>query len=116
MKCGKLFPPEYIRDSTDPVPLCPCGGRIKPDVVLYEEGLDNDVVTGAVHAISHADLLIVAGTSLSVEPAASFTEDFRGRHLVVINQEETPADGRAELVIRADVAEVFRRLNTTEEK
>lgn len=115
MECGAAYPMETVLQAQG-IPRCECGGVIKPDVVLYGEPLEKYVCIGARREIANADLLIVAGTSLSVEPAASFTEDFRGRHLVVINQEETPADGRAELVIRADVAEVFRRLNTTEEK
>ena len=106
-KCGKFFPPEYIRDSRDTVPVCACGGRIKPDVVLYEEGLDNDVVSGAVHAISHADLLIVAGTSLTVYPAAGLIRYFRGKHLVLINRDATPMDGQADLVIHDKVGEVL---------
>ena len=76
MKCGKFYPPEYIRDSKDEVPVCSCGGRIKPDVVLYEEGLDNDVISGAVNAIAQADMLIIAGTSLTVYPAAGLVRYF----------------------------------------
>ena len=106
-KCGKFYPPEYIRDSADPVPLCTCGGRIKPDVVLYEEGLDNDVVSGAVHAIAEADLLIVAGTSLTVYPAAGLIRYFRGKHLVLINRDPTPMDARCDLVIRDKVGVVL---------
>ncbi len=106
-KCGKFYPPEYIRDSRDTVPVCTCGGRIKPDVVLYEEGLDNDVVSGAVHAISHADLLIVAGTSLTVYPAAGLIRYFRGKYLVLINRDATPMDGQADLVIHDKVGEVL---------
>ena len=108
--CGKSFSPEYIRDSRDPVPLCSCGGRIKPDVVLYEEGLDNDVVSGAVGVISKADLLIVAGTSLTVYPAAGLIRYFRGSHLVLINRDATPMDGEADLVIRDKVGEVLGSL------
>ena len=110
MKCGKFFGPEYIRDSGDPVPVCECGGRIKPDVVLYEEGLDNDVVSGAVHAISKADLLIVAGTSLTVYPAAGLIRYFRGKHLVLINRDATPMDSECDLVIHDKVGEVLGSL------
>ena len=110
MKCGKFFPPEYIRDSVDAIPVCPCGGRIKPDVVLYEEGLDNDVVSGAVHAISKADLLIVAGTSLTVYPAAGLVRYFRGKHLVLINRDATPMDSECDLVIHDKVGEVLSSL------
>ena len=108
--CGKFYPPEYIRDSKDPVPLCSCGGRIKPDVVLYEEGLDNDVVSGAVNAIAKADLLIVAGTSLTVYPAAGLIRYYRGRHLVLINRDATPMDGECDLVIHDKVGEVLSSL------
>lgn len=107
MKCGRFYPPEFIRDDPRPVPLCDCGGTVKPEVVLYEEGLDDDVVRGAVHAIRQADTLIVAGTSLTVYPAASLLYDFRGRHLVLINRDVTPADDMAELVIREKVGEVL---------
>ena len=110
MKCGKFFPPEYIRDSKDEIPVCPCGGRIKPDVVLYEEGLDNDVVSGAVHAIAQADLLIVAGTSLTVYPAAGLIRYFRGKHIVLINRDATPMDNECDLVIHDKVGEVLSSL------
>lgn len=109
-KCGKFFPSEYIRNSSDPVPCCPCGGRIKPDVVLYEEGLDNDVVSGAVNAISHADLLIVAGTSLTVYPAAGLIRYFRGRHIVLINRDATPIDNECDMVIHDKVGQVLGSL------
>ncbi len=110
MKCGKSYPPEYIRDSRDPVPVCSCGGRIKPDVVLYEEGLDNDVVAGAIHAIRSADLMIVAGTSLTVYPAAGLLHYFRGKHLVLINRDATPVDDQCDLVIHDKVGEVLGSL------
>ena len=110
MKCGKFFPPEYIRDSKDTVPVCSCGGRIKPDVVLYEEGLDNDVVSGAVHAIAQADLLIVAGTSLTVYPAAGLIRYFRGKHMALINRDATPMDSECDLVIHDKVGEVLSSL------
>ena len=110
MKCGRFYPPEYIRDSKDPVPHCECGGKIKPDVVLYEEGLDNDVVNGAIHAISKADLMIVAGTSLTVYPAAGLVRYFRGRHLVLINRDATPMDSECDLVIHDKVGQVLSTL------
>ena len=110
MKCGKFYPPEFIRDCKDPVPVCSCGGRIKPDVVLYEEGLDNDVVSGAIHAIRTADLMIVAGTSLTVYPAAGLLRYFRGRHLVLINRDATPMDSECDLVIHDKVGEVLGSL------
>ena len=111
MKCGKFYPPEFIRDSKDPVPACSCGGRIKPDVVLYEEGLDNDVVSGAIHAIRTADMMIVAGTSLTVYPAAGLLRYFRGKHLVLINRDATPMDRECDLVIHDKVGEVLGSLN-----
>lgn len=107
--CGKFYPPEYIRDSQG-VPKCDCGGRIKPDVVLYEEGLDDSVVSGAVHAIREADMMIVAGTSLTVYPAAGLLRYFRGKHLVLINRDATPYDDMAELVIHEKVGQVLAAL------
>lgn len=112
LKCARFFPPEYIRDSTG-VPTCPCGGVIKPEVVLYEEGLDDATVSAAVHHIRHADTLIVAGTSLTVYPAAGLLRYFRGRHLVLINRDATQVDGVAEMVIRDRVGEVFSALTPT---
>ena len=106
MDCGKFFPMETILHSTG-IPRCECGGVIKPDVVLYEEGLDDATVRGALRVISQADALIVAGTSLTVYPAAGFLDAFSGRHLILINRDPTPADGRAELVIHDKVGEVL---------
>ncbi len=108
--CGKFYGPEYIRDSKGPLPLCDCGGLIKPDVVLYEEGLDNDVVSGAVHAIRAAELMIVAGTSLTVYPAAGLLQYFRGKHLVLINRDATPMDSSCDLIIRDRVGQVLGSL------
>jgi len=109
MECNASFPMEAVLHA-EGIPRCECGGVVKPDVVLYGEPLEKYVCIGARREITNADTLIVAGTSLAVEPAASFTEDFRGKHLVVINREPTPADSRAELVIRGDVAAVFAAL------
>ena len=89
MDCGKFFPMETILHSTG-IPRCECGGVIKPDVVLYEEGLDDATVRGALRVISQADVLIVAGTSLTVYPAAGFLDAFSGRHLILINRDPTP--------------------------
>ena len=108
--CGRFYPPEYIRDSKDAVPRCECGGVIKPDVVLYEEGLDQRVMSGAIHAISKADLLIVAGTSLTVYPAAGLIQYFRGKHLVLINRDATPMDEQCDLVIHDKVGVVLGSL------
>ena len=108
-RCGKFYGPEFIRDSTG-VPHCTCGGLIKPDVVLYEDGLDDEVVSGAVHAIRQADLMIVAGTSLTVYPAAGLLRYFRGSHLVLINRDATPYDSEADLVIHEKVGEVLGKI------
>ena len=106
MDCGKFFPMETILHSTG-IPRCECGGVIKPDVVLYEEGLDDATVRGALRVLSQADVLIVAGTSLTVYPAAGFLDAFSGRHLILINRDPTPADSRAEIVIHDKVGEVL---------
>ena len=111
MKCHRFFPAEYIRDSHDSVPRCECGGIIKPDVVLYEEGLDNDVISGALQAISQADLMIIAGTSLTVYPAAGLIRYFRGNHLVLINRDATPMDSECDLVIHDKVGLVLSSLS-----
>ena len=111
-KCGKFFPPEYLRNSGETVPRCDaCGGLIKPDVVLYEEGLDQAVLNGAIHAIRRADLMIVAGTSLTVYPAAGLVQYFRGKHLVLINRDATPMDASADLVIHDKVGQVLGSLD-----
>lgn len=109
-KCDRFYTAEQIRDGKEKVPECECGGRIKPDVVLYEEGLDQNVLSGAISVIRQADLLIVAGTSLTVYPAAGLIQYFRGRHLVLINRDATPLDGSCELVIHAKVGEVLGSL------
>lgn len=117
MDCGRRYDLAWLM-GTRGVPRCErCGGIVKPSVVLYGEGLDPYVSTGACREISQCDALIVAGTSLTVEPAASFLEYFRGgsRKLVVINNEETPADARATLVIRGDVARVMDEIRVGEE-
>lgn len=108
IECGRFYGLEKIL-KTQGVPKCDCGGVIKPSVVLYGEGLDHYVSTGACREISRCDLLIVAGTSLTVEPAASMLSYFRGgsRKLVIINRDETQADGRADLVIRDDIEKVM---------
>ena len=108
--CEEEYPLEKILMS-EGVPRCDkCGGIIKPWVVLYGEIPDKYTMIGAYREISGADTMIIAGTSLSVEPAASLIDEFNGRNLVVINKSPTPADGRAALLIRADVEEVFREL------
>ena len=107
MSCGASYPVEEIA-AWEGIPRCPhCGGIIKPDVVLYQEGLDQRTIRGAVEAIANADLLIVGGTSLVVYPAAGLLEYFRGRHLVLINRDATSYDKRAYLVIRQSIGGVL---------
>ncbi len=109
-KCGKAFDAVYVHDSKS-IPKCDsCGGVIKPDVVLYEEGLDDNVINGALRAIQEADCLIIGGTSLVVYPAAGLIDYFRGKHLVLINKSETGREGRADLVIHAPIGEVLGRI------
>lgn len=106
-KCGKFFDVQYVKDA-EGVPHCNnCGGRIKPDVVLYEEGLDSGTLTGAVQAISSADTLIIGGTSLAVYPAAGLIDYFQGKYLVLINKAPTPRDNMADLVIQGSIGEVL---------
>lgn len=109
-KCGKLYDAHYIKESTG-VPMCACGGQIKPDVVLYEEGLDSVTMQAAIHFISEAEILIIGGTSLAVYPAAGLIDFYRGNKLVLINKSATPMDGRADLVIQAPIGEVFSQID-----
>ena len=107
VKCGAFYDVDFIANSTG-VPRCPkCGGIVKPDVVLYEEGLDEEVLSGAVSAIRKADTLIIGGTSLVVYPAAGLIRYFRGRHLVVINMQPTGADAQADLCIAKPIGQVL---------
>lgn len=107
INCHKFFEPQSIKES-DSIPRCTeCGGIIKPDVVLYQEGLDDHTVAGALSAISEADTLIIAGTSLAVFPAAGFIKFFKGNNLVLINLTQTSADQKADLVIHKKVGEVL---------
>ncbi len=113
LRCGRRFDglagARVIRNAPG-IPRCHCGGIIKPDVVLYEEGLDQDVLEGAIHAISQADVLIIGGTSLTVYPAAGLIRYYRGKKLVLINRDETPYDSEADLVIREPIGEVFGQI------
>ena len=106
MRCGKFYGMDAILNSSG-VPKCSCGGVIKPDVVLYEEGLDMDTLNRAVNYISRADVLIVGGTSLTVYPAAGLIDYYRGQKLVLINLDATPLDGQADLVIAGKIGEVL---------
>lgn len=108
-RCGRFFDAEYIKNS-DGVPTCHCGGLIKPDVVLYEEGLDNQIMLESVRDISNADLLIIGGTSLVVYPAAGLINYYQGNRLVLINMSVTSADRRANLVIHEPIGEVFAQI------
>lgn len=106
-KCRTFYGVDFIAEGED-VPCCPvCGGLVKPDVVLYEEGLDQDTVEGAVRAIAQADMLIVGGTSLVVYPAAGLINYYRGDKLVLINRDPTPYDGQADLVIHDSIGKVL---------
>ena len=106
MKCHKFYDAEYVFNSSG-VPKCSCSGIIKPDVVLYEEALDEETLEKSVYAIANADLLIVAGTSLTVYPASGLINYFRGKNLVLINRDTTPFDNRADLVINESLGKVF---------
>lgn len=109
MRCGESYDARYMKQA-DGVPRCgKCGGIIKPDVVLYEEGLDNDTISQSVSAIANADVLIIGGTSLVVYPAAGLVDYYRGKKLVLINRDSTPRDGRADLIIRAPIGQVFSK-------
>lgn len=106
-RCHKLFDAEFMLHSEGEVPLCECGGVIKPDVVLYEEGLDNQTINESVSAIANADVLIIGGTSLAVYPAAGLIDYFHGKHLVVINKQPTPRDKFATLLCQENIGELF---------
>ena len=109
MRCGKFYDMDYVMHTTG-VPLCECGGTIKPDVVLYEEPLDDAVVADACKAIEQADMLIIGGTSLSVYPAAGLIDLYRGHRLVLVNKSATPRDSRADLIVRDPIGQAFAEL------
>lgn len=113
-KCGRFYDENFIlesKDSPDGLPHCTeCSGLVKPDVVLYEEGLDDKVVDGAIQAICEADMLIIGGTSLVVYPAAGFIRYFKGKNLVMINKSETQADSMADLILHRSLGSVFEQL------
>ncbi|MCD7727807.1 MAG: NAD-dependent protein deacylase [Ruminococcus sp.] len=109
-KCHRFYDFDFMKNASG-VPRCTdCGGRVKPDVVLYEEGLDNNTVNGAVEAIAKADMLIIGGTSLVVYPAAGLVRYFNGKYLVLINRDETPMDSECDLVIHEKIGEVMKQI------
>ena len=108
-RCGKFYSAEFVKNAPG-IPRCSCGGIVKPDVVLYEESLDEQTIAGSVKAIQSADMLIVAGTSLTVYPAAGLINYYRGSRLVLINRDETPYDGNADLVLHESLGDVFSQL------
>lgn len=108
-RCHKFFSAEFVKNAPG-VPRCPCGGIVKPDVVLYEESLNEDCITKAVQAIQAADLLIVGGTSLTVYPAAGLIRYYIGQRLVLINRDETPYDDYANLVLHESLGDVFSQV------
>ena len=109
-KCGKFYDAQYILHS-DEVPVCECGGSIKPDVVLYEEGLDQKTLTDSIRYISEADVLIVGGTSLAVYPAAGLLDYYKGNKLVLVNKTPTPKDSMADLIVQGSIGEIFSGLD-----
>lgn len=109
MKCGKFHSVYEIKESTG-IPRCECGGIIKPDVVLYEEGLDNQTMEDAVSFIRQADVLIIGGTSLAVYPAAGLIDYYKGDKLILVNKSVTPMDGRADLLVQGAIGEIFSQL------
>ena len=110
MKCKKAYDAKYVFNSKD-IPLCDCGGIIKPDVVLYGEMLDDNIVSKSVDAINRADMLIIGGTSLTVYPASSLIYYFKGEKLVLINRDSTQMDSMADLVINDSLGNVFKYIN-----
>lgn len=111
--CRKFYDAAYVKES-DGIPKCSCGGIIKPDVVLYEEGLDSDVISKSIKAISEADMLIIGGTSLAVYPAAGLIDYYQGNRLVLINKTPTQRDTKADLVITGSIGEVFAQIDLHE--
>ncbi len=108
-KCGKFYDAAYIKNA-EGIPRCECGGTIKPDVILYEEGLDSDVISRSIRAISKADMLIIGGTSLSVYPAAGFIDYFHGKYIVVVNKSTTAKEVHASLCINEPIGKVLDQI------
>ena len=109
VSCGKRYNAEYVFNSKD-IPICECGSIIKPDVVLYEEGLDDNTVNKAINWMSNADLLIIAGTSLTVYPASSFIHYYGGKNIVIINRDITGFDNMATLILHDSIINIFKNL------
>ena len=109
MRCGRAFTAQQILDSTG-VPTCPCGGTVKPDVVLYEESLDNRTIQGALNDIENADMLIIGGTSLAVYPVASLVHYYRCNKLVLINKSPTPYDSHADLILAGPIGAILGQI------
>ena len=109
IRCGKFYDAGYMLHA-EGIPTCECGGMIKPDVVLYEEGLDNAVLSKSIEYIANADVLIIGGTSLVVYPAAGLVDYYRGNKLVVVNMSVTPQDKNADLVVQGPIGQIFSRL------
>ena len=109
MRCKKQYSARFVKESKG-IPTCDCGGTIRPDVVLYEEGLDNQIIQKSIRAISEADMLIIGGTSLVVYPAAGFIDYFHGKYLVLINKAETGRSVQADLVIREPIGQVMAQI------
>lgn len=110
--CHKFFSAEYIKESTG-IPTCECGGTIKPDVVLYEEGLNSAILSASIDAISKADMLIIGGTSLAVYPAAGLIDYYQGNRLVLINKTQTVQDKRADLVLHGSIGEIMGQIHVS---
>lgn len=109
-RCGRFYDAQFIKDAPG-IPRCVCGGIVKPDVVLYEESLDRQTMDGAAQAIEDADMLIVAGTSLTVYPAAGLLHYYQGDRMVLINRDPTPRDYMADLLLHASLSDVFSQLS-----
>lgn len=114
MKCGKFYDARYMKEAPGDIPKCSCGGIIKPDVVLYEEALDQETIRKSITALSKADMVIVGGTSLVVYPAAGLLDYFNGEDLVLINKSATSRDRSAKLLIKMPIGEVFSQIRTGE--
>lgn len=109
MECGKFYDADFIKNSSG-IPKCQCGGTIKPDVVLYQEGLDQNILNNSINAIINADTLIIGGTSLNVYPAAGLIQYFKGNNLVIINKSPTSADRQADLHMNGNIGEIFSQI------